>query len=284
MGANPKPHRPPQEARLVGQVAVVTGGGRGIGRAAAIELAEAGASMVVTARTASEIEATADEIRAGGGSALAVPADVSDWDAMFRLAVETKDAFGTLDIVVANAGVIEPVGDAWDVEPGAWATNLEINLTGVFYTVRAFLPDMIDRGGGVLIFTSSGAATHPVVGWSAYCAAKAGLDHFVRNLAAELDERDLGIRVHSFYPGVVDTGMQEQIRGKSTDEFQRADKYRRYHEQGILRPPEEPATLIWWLATPMAAPFQGRPVNIDDPEIRRRMGRDLGIPQFSARG
>jgi NAD(P)-dependent dehydrogenase (short-subunit alcohol dehydrogenase family) len=185
---------------------------------------------------------------------------------------------------VANAGVIEPVGDTWEVEPREWSQNLNINLTGVFYTVRAFLPAMVTRGRGVLIFTSSGAATHPVAGWSAYCAAKAGLNHFVRNLAAEIEERGLDIRVHTFYPGIVDTAMQERIRGKSTEAFTGADKYRGYHERGWLRPPEEPAALVWWLATPMAAEFHGKAVNIDDPTIRRRMAEDLGLQPFAGRG
>ncbi|MBS3783757.1 MAG: SDR family NAD(P)-dependent oxidoreductase, partial [Anaerolineae bacterium] len=185
--------RIPERARLDGQVAVVTGGGRGIGRAAAIRLAEAGAGVMVSARTESEIVETAKAIVADGGAAEACPADVSDWEAMLRLARETEQAFGTPDIVVVNAGVIEPVDDTWEVPPRAWAKNLKVNLTGAFYTVRAFLPLMVDHGAGVLIFTSSGAATHPVPGWSAYCAAKAGLDHFVRNLAAELDGRGLSV-------------------------------------------------------------------------------------------
>jgi NAD(P)-dependent dehydrogenase (short-subunit alcohol dehydrogenase family) len=273
----------PEQARLDDRVAVVTGASRGIGRAAAMRLAEAGASVMVTARTESGIEETARQIRAAGGSASAFPVDVSDWEAVLRLARETEETFGPADIVVANAGVIEPVDDTWKVAPHAWSKNLTINLIGAFYTVRAFLPSMVDRDTGVLIFTSSGAATHPVVGWSAYCAAKAGLDHFVRNLAAELDERNVSVRAHTFYPGIVDTRMQKRIRQKSEEEFPRADQFRRYHETGALRPPEEPAALVWWLATPMAAEFHGQAVSIDDPSTRRRLAEDLGVPRFSGR-
>jgi NAD(P)-dependent dehydrogenase (short-subunit alcohol dehydrogenase family) len=272
------------EASLNSQVAVVTGGGRGIGRATAIRLAKAGASVMVTARTEAEIEETARQIRQEGGRAQAFPVDVSDWEAMEGLAEETERAFGPADIVVANAGVIKPVGNTWEVAPGEWAQNLAINLAGAFYTARAFLPTMVDRRRGVLIFVSSGAATHPVPGWSAYCAAKAGLDHFVRNLAAEVDQRSLPIRAHTLYPGIVDTSMQARIRQKSVEVFSRADEFRGYHEHGWLRPPEEPAALIWWLATPMAAEFHGQVVNIDDATIRRRMAVDLGMPLFKARG
>lgn len=273
----------PAEARLDGQVAVVTGGGRGIGRATAMRLAEAGASVMVTARTESEIGETAERIRNEGGSARAYPADVSDWHEVRRLARETEQTLGLADVVVVNAGIVEPVGDTWEVDPHGWEKNLMINLTGAFFTARAFLPSMMERDRGVLIFTSSGAATHTVAGWSAYCAAKAGLDHFVRNLAAELDERELSIRAHTFYPGVVDTSMQKRIRQKSEETFRQVSKYRRYHEAGVLRPPEEPAALAWWLATPMAAEFHGRTVSIDGPETRRRLAEDLGVPQFSGR-
>lgn len=272
------------EAHLEGQVAVVTGGGRGIGRAAAILLAQAGAAVVVTARTAAEVKETAEHIRREGGRAQALPADVSDWAAMERLAEETTQAFGPADIVIINAGVIYPVGDTWKVKPADWAQNLTINLTGSFYTARAFLPAMVTRRSGVLIFVSSGAASHPVPGWSAYCAAKAGAEHFVRNVAAEVDQRGLPIRVHALYPGIVATVMQEKIRRISAERFPLVDRFRSYHEQGWLRSPQEPATLIWWLATPLAADFHGQVVNIDDAAIRSRMAADLGVPPLKGRG
>lgn len=268
------------EARLEGKVAVITGGGRGIGRAAARVLARAGAAVVVTARTATQVEETVEHIRRKGGRAQAFPADVSDWAAMERLAEETRQVFGPADVVVANAGAVHPVGDTWAVEPADWVQNVAINLTGAFYTTRAFLPTMVSRRRGVLIFVSSGAAVHPVPGSSAYCVAKAGLDHLARNVAAEVDQRELPIRVHILYPGIVDTAMQERLRRIPAEQFPLVDQFRSYHDHGWLRPPEEPATLIWWLATPMAADFHGQVVNIDDAGIRRRMAADLHtVPQ-----
>jgi benzil reductase ((S)-benzoin forming) len=136
----------------------------------------------------------------------------------------------------------------------------------------------------VLIFTSSGAASHPVVNWSAYCAAKAGLAHFVRNLLAEFDEFGVAVRAYTVIPGVVDTEMQRTIRRKSDEAFPGVERYRRYHERGVLRPPEEPAALIWWLATPMAAGLGGHAANLDDPQMRRRMAEDLGIERPGGRG
>ncbi len=272
-----------ERIRLDGQVAVVTGSGRGIGRAAALTLARAGASLVVTARTDAEIKETAEQIRQAGGKALASPGDVSDWAGMERLAQETALTFGPADVVVVNAGVLDPVGDTWQVEPEAWADNLSVNLVGAFNTARAFLPAMTSRQRGVLIFVSSGAASHSVPGWSAYCAAKAGLDHLARNLADELDQAGLPIRVHTLYPGIVSTAMQAHIRQLSQSQFAGVDRFRTYHQTGQLRPPEEPAALIWWLATPLAAEFHGQIVSLDDPAIRQRLADDLGLPVFSGR-
>jgi NAD(P)-dependent dehydrogenase (short-subunit alcohol dehydrogenase family) len=231
-----------------------------------------------------QIEETAGHIKGEGGQALVVPTDVSDWAAVQRLAAEVERAFGPAGIVVANAGVIEPVGDTWELEPATWAHNLTINLAGAFYTARAFLPAMVSRRQGILIFVSSGAATHPVPGWSAYCAAKAGLDHFARNLTAEIDGRGLPIRVHTLYPGIVATAMQERIRGLSRSQFDSVDRFRAYHTDGWLRPPEEIGMLVWWLATPMAADLHGLVTSMDDASIRRRLAADLGVQPFKGRG
>jgi NAD(P)-dependent dehydrogenase (short-subunit alcohol dehydrogenase family) len=268
------------EAKLKDKVVVVTGGGRGIGEAAAILLARAGAAVVAAARTETQILETVERISQEKGRAIGFPADVSDWTAVQRLEEETARAFSPADIAVVNASVIDPVGDTWEVAPEEWARNLNINLTGAFYTARAFLPEMVARKSGILIFVSTGAALHPVPGWSAYCAAKAGLELFARTVAAEIDQRKLPIRVHILYPGVVATSMQEKIRQVPAEQFPSVDKYKSYHKKGLLRPPEEPATLIWWLATPMAAEFHGQSVNIDDPATRKRAAADLGVSTF----
>ncbi len=273
-----------QATDLAGQVAIVTGGGRGIGRATAKLLGRVGVKVAVVARTAAEVNEVADEIRDAGGCALAVSADVSEWTAMQRLVDETRRALGPADIVVANAGVLSPVSDTWEIDPAQWAYNLNVNLVGAFYTARAFLPAMVERRSGVLVFVSSGAATHPTPGWSAYCAAKAGLDHFVRNLAAELDQRELPIRAHFLYPGIVATSMQDRIRQTTEEQFPSVEKFRGYHEQGWLRPPEEPAALICWLVTPLAAAFHGRAVSIDDPAVRKRIAADFDLEPFKGRG
>lgn len=266
------------------KVAVVTGAGRGIGRAAAKLLANAGAKVVAASRTAEEVEATVELIREAGDGALGVVTDVGNWKAVSALAETAKAAFGPADLVVANAGILDPVGDSWEIDPADWQENVGVNLIGAFNIARAFLPDMEAAGHGTLILVSSGAAVHPIAGWSAYCAAKAGLDQFARTLAAELSQRSLGIRVHLLYPGVVATAMQERIRRENPARFPLVHRFRGYYEQGWLRPPEEPATLVWWLATPMAADLHGKVANIDDPEIRTRMANDLGLTPIGGRG
>ena len=143
---------------------------------------------------------------------------------------------------------------------------------------------MVKRGKGVLIFTSSGAAIRPAAGWSAYCTAKAGLDHSVRTLVAEIDQQRLSVGAYSVYPRVVDSAMQEQIRGKVNDEFGRVDQVHAYHRRGVLRPPEEPAAIIWWLATPMAVAYDGQSVSFDDRDIRRHLADDQGTTGIPGRG
>ncbi len=273
-----------QNRELEGRVAVVTGGGRGIGRATAVELARAGAAVVVAARHEAEIEETVNLVRQAGNRALAVPTDVSDWRSVQRLADSTRDAFGVADIVVANAGVVEPAGDAWSVDPEAWAGNVAANLTGAYFTWRVFTQAGRPKSGSVAIFVSSGAASHVIPGWSAYCAAKAGLEQFVRVAAEEADARGIDLRVHAVRPGIVDTAMQETVRGMSSERFGPVGRFREFHKKGWLRSPGEPAALIRWLCTPMAADLHGRVADMDDPDIRRRLAQDLGLPRFKGRG
>jgi NAD(P)-dependent dehydrogenase (short-subunit alcohol dehydrogenase family) len=253
---------------LHGKSALVTGSGRGIGAATVRELARRGARVVLTARNMPEIEAVAQQIREMGGEALGVGADVSRPDDVERLFTEA----GRVDILVNCAGVIAPIARLADAEPDAWLYNVAVNLDGVFLTCRAALPGMLEREWGRIVNVSSGAARGTTVGWSAYAAAKAGVEALSTVLAREVGER--GVHVNAVRPGIVDTEMQVEIRRSGEDQFGRenVDRFRRYKETGLLRQPEDPARLILWLLSPEAADLNGEVLAIDDPEVAARIG------------
>ena len=187
-------------SELEGGVALVTGGGRGIGRRIALELASAGMSVAVSARTRSQVEETAGEI---GG--LAVEADVSRHEDVDRMVTETERELGPVDLLVANAGISRAEGAAWETEPAAWWHVLEVNLLGVYLCCRAVVPGMLERGRGRIVNVASGAAYLPGSTNTAYAASKAGVHRFSEVLANQL--RPHGIPVFSISPGLVRTAM-----------------------------------------------------------------------------
>lgn len=192
------------ERTLQGKVALVTGAGRGIGKAIALAYAQAGAAIGCAARTLREIEATASEIQAANGQALAVPVDVTQREAVEQAFQATVDAFGGLDILVINAGANYDRRTVEASEPDDWEATLAVNLTGAYYCARAAIPYMRDRGGKI-ITVGSGLGHHGIPTRSAYACAKAGLWMLTRVLAQEL--WDYHISVNELIPGPVQTAM-----------------------------------------------------------------------------
>lgn len=248
-------------AVLDGKVAIVTGASRGIGEAAALALGEAGAAVVLAARSAQQLEANVRKIVAAGGKAIAVECDVSNYDACQRLVRETEARFGQPDILVNNAGVIEPISMVATAEPQAWARSIEINLIGAYYAVRAVLPGMLERRHGDIINASSGAAHRPLEGWSAYCAAKAGLAMLTR--AIDLEHSAAGIRVFGFQPGTTDTDMQVAIRASGINVISQIPREK-------LTPVALPAKAIVFLCTKEGDDYKGKDFSLNDAEFRRR--------------
>jgi 3-oxoacyl-[acyl-carrier protein] reductase len=205
------------EINLSGKTALVTGGGRGIGRAIAECFSDAGAVVVVAARTQSEIKEAAAKINDDGGKAYAIRADVTDNDAVETLFNEAEKLTGGIDIVVINAGGNTTISPLEDSNPDSWKNTVDLNLTSVFYTARAAIPRLKKRGGGKIIVIGSGAGYHIVKKASAYSSAKAGVHAVVKALAEELVNDN--ISVNEIIPGPVNTAQfhQAQKEGNSYD-------------------------------------------------------------------
>ena len=266
---------------LAGQVAVVTGAGRGLGRAAALLLAEAGAAVVAVARSADEITGVADEIKHAGGQALAIPTDVSDPARVDHLLVLALRGFGRIDILINNAALVQPFGKVWETSPAAWQQLIQVNVVGPYLCSRAVLPHMLDRGSGRIINISSGVAEKNIKGLSAYSVSKAALERFSGVLATEMASSDVVVAV--LRPGVVDTPMQTELRKTPGHLLPRVSAWQDLHRQGQLRPPAEPAQAILWLASHFGRDSNGQILHLDDEQFRQQIAADLGRPQLPPR-
>jgi 3-oxoacyl-[acyl-carrier protein] reductase len=184
---------------LDGQIALVTGGGRGIGANIARELITAGARVAIAARTSDEIEELANEI-----GALPVVTDVSRRESVDTMVRVVESGLGPIDFLAANAGIASRDERAWETDPDEWWRVLEVNLLGVYLSCRAVIPGMLQRGRGRIAITGSGAAYLPGSSNSAYAASKAAAWRFGEVLARQLEGR---IPVFIFSPGLVRTQM-----------------------------------------------------------------------------
>jgi len=194
------------------RVAVVTGAGRGIGRAIALRLAQRGFTVVAVARTEADLAQTCGQIRAAGGHAHAFPADVTDADAVDALAAQAR-AVGAPAVLVNAAGIFGPFAAVSTVDPAAWIRTLQVNTVGPFLVCRALLPDLIDQGWGRVLNASTAATLHaPGPLNSAYATSKVALNQFTRHLAAELV--GTGVTANVFHPGDVKTQMWAGIRAQ----------------------------------------------------------------------
>lgn len=253
---------------LEGKVAVVTGGGRGLGRATALALAERGARVVALARSTGEIEETARLIRSqyGVGRSLAIRADVSSERDVAEAFDTVRRRWGGTDVLVnnaGNAGATRPVA-ALSLEE--WRRALDVHLTGAFLCAREAMRDMTPRRWGRIVNVSSGSASAAVPAMAPLSVAKAALEHLTRILAAE--GAPLGIVALAVRPGLLDTPMQEELRSRPSEAMppELRSIFAAYKQRGHLVSPERPARMIAYLCTDRSEGLNGRVLDEQDME------------------
>jgi NAD(P)-dependent dehydrogenase (short-subunit alcohol dehydrogenase family) len=246
-------------------IAVVTGGGRGIGRSIARALSAAGYDLVLAARSASELEAVATEIEETGGQAVSVPTDLRDRAQIDRLA-ETAMGVGPVDLLVNNSGIAGPQGMMWELDPDEWAETMAVNVDAVFLCSRAFLPAMIERRQGSIVNIGSITGKRPLLGRSPYAASKLALVGLTRTLA--LETGPFGIRVNLISPGFVEgpridwvIDRQAEVRGVPSAVVR--EDFTAQSPLGRLTAPEDVAATVVFLASDAAAAITGADINVN---------------------
>ena len=245
-------------AEFKNKTVLITGASRGIGEAASRLYAEAGANVVMMARSGDRIAAIAEEI-----GAMALTGDVASYADMQGAVAKAVDAFGSLDILINNAGVIEPIGPLSSVTPEGWGSVIDINIKGVFNGMHAALPVMAEAGGGTIITISSGAAHNALEGWSAYCTSKAGAAMLTR--CADLEYRGKGIRIMGLSPGTVATQMQKEIKASGINAVSQLN-----WDDHI--PADWPARCLMWMCGAAGDDLMGQEVSLRDEAVRKAVG------------
>jgi NAD(P)-dependent dehydrogenase (short-subunit alcohol dehydrogenase family) len=245
------------ERVLEGKVALIAGGGRGIGRAIAVAYARAGAQVAVAARTKDQLDETAALCQAVGARTFVAISDVSDWPGVEALEAEVRSELGPVEVLVNAAGIYGPIGPTAEVDPGAWARALNVNLIGAFHLCRAVAPGMADRRCGKIVLLGGGGATAPLPSFSAYAASKAAVVRLAETLAVELAPQN--VQVNAVAPGLVDTQMQDEVLAAGELAGPLLEKIREARETGSgAVPPEVAAALAVFLASDASGDLTGK--------------------------
>lgn len=251
--------------RLENKVALITGGGSGIGEAAAILFAKEGARVALLGRTREKLEETVRRIEEAGGEALAVEGDVSKYADMERVIAEVVETWGRLDVVFANAGINGVWAPIDELAPEEWEKTIAINLTGTFFSIKAAVPHMKERGGSIVVTSSvNGTRMFSNGGASAYATTKAGQVALTQMLAVELAKHR--IRVNVICPGAIETEIEESTERRDLEEAKEPVEYPEGEiplTDGKPGSAEQVARLVLFLASDDSDHITGTPVWID---------------------
>ena len=253
--------------KLDGQVAVITGAGRGIGRAIALAYAREGAKLALAARSESELQEAVSAVSELNAEAIALPTDVTSPEETELLVGKVVDHFGRIDVLVNNAGISGPVGPLQGNDIADWVNTINVNLTGTFLVCRAIIPVMLNQSAGKIINLSGAGATNAWSNMSAYCSSKAAVVRLTEVLAQELDGR--GITVNALGPGSVHTSMWDRMTEQAADAG--ADFI---HQLGLRVTSgggasiDECAELAVWLASDESEALTGRLISAATDDFR----------------
>jgi NAD(P)-dependent dehydrogenase (short-subunit alcohol dehydrogenase family) len=254
-------------ADQAGRVAVVTGGGRGLGRATALGLAAAGATVVAVARSEAQLDETASLARDGGGRIVPMTTDVADVDAVMALGNRVRGEVGVPTILVNAAGTFGPIGLIHETDPGDWVRTVQVDVVAAYLTTRAFLAGMLEEAWGRVVNVTSAASLHPPGPLnSAYGTSKVALNQLTRHLAAEI--AGTGVTANVIHPGDVRTDMWADIRDKVSGMGPVAEGYAswvRWVDETGGDPPSKAVDLILRLTSDEAGSINGEFNWIEDP-------------------
>jgi NAD(P)-dependent dehydrogenase (short-subunit alcohol dehydrogenase family) len=245
-------------SELAGQVALVTGGGRGIGRATAQALAAAGAQVVITSRSQTELTQTLTLIEQASGNGLAIAADITDQKAVEQLVRQVERQMGPIDILINNAGSSVGLGSITDVDPEQWWIDIKTSVYGAMVTSHSILQSMVVRQRGRIINVASRIGIRPLPFFSSYAVGKTALIRFTE--ALDLEVRNMGIRTFAIHPGEVYTQLTPQKNTGNLLPDELIDTYRKQ----LHDTPELGARLITFLATGKADALSGCFINAHD--------------------